>query len=221
MNTSFGVNLRDRTSNASTKPSSVANSSSVYPYSLVDVFAIPVVDRYPFLKVNTDSNSGSWRTIISWIAFCKLSVLLVWTKYLAKSFPDSSKSMKLSFTFSLFVNCLLTSSITRTLFVLQITLSTKLLFLNSRNFDEFLFSINWTSASLAWANPKIVSTLDSSIISVNIRDFTVVTATPTFVRVAIPTSTKFFKPVVWTKRLITSIESWYWIGLLTEYDKFW
>ena len=39
--------------------SSVANSSSVYPYSLVDVFAIPVVDKYPFLKVNTDSNSGS------------------------------------------------------------------------------------------------------------------------------------------------------------------
>ena len=65
MNTSLGVNLRDTTSNASTKPASVANSSSVYPYSLADVFAIPVVDNYPFFKVNTDSNCGSWSIIIS------------------------------------------------------------------------------------------------------------------------------------------------------------
>ena len=86
MNTSLGVNLKDRTSNSSTIPVTSANSCSVYPYSLVDVFVIPVVDKYPFLKVNTDSNSGSWRTIISWIEFCTLSVLLTWTKYLAKSF---------------------------------------------------------------------------------------------------------------------------------------
>ena len=148
-------------------------------------------------------------------------MLLTWTKYLAKSFPDSSKSINVSFTFSLFVNCLLTSSITRTLFVLHITLSTKLLNLNCKNLEELAPSINWGSKSLACANPYIVSILFSSIRSAYCKDSTVVNPIATWAVVAIPTSTKFFKPVVWTKRLITSIESWYWIGLLTEYDKFW
>ena len=65
MNTSLGVNLRDKVSNSSTLPSNVANSSSVQLYSFVVVFAIPVDDRYPFFKVNADSNCGSWSTIIS------------------------------------------------------------------------------------------------------------------------------------------------------------
>ena len=67
----------------------------------------------------------------------------------------------------------------------------------------------------------MVSTLESLTKSKYVRDSTVVNPIATEVLVANPTSTKFFRPVVWTKRLITSIESLYWIGLLTEYDKFW
>jgi len=121
------------------------------------------------------------------------------------------KSKNLVKEFAVFENNLLMSSISRTLLVLHSIYGDNCVFFNLRNFDL----PSKVSTSIAKSKLLIVSTLFSSIKSSARTSVEESVLTPTFVVDVIPTSAKFFNPVVWSNLLTGFIKSSYVIELFT------
>ena len=116
-----------------------------------------------------------------------------------------------------FENRGLISSISKTRLVLHSIYGDNFVFFNFKNLDLLLI----VSISKAKSKLLIVSTRFWSIISRANVSRKVVVVTPALVTDDIPTSAKFFKPLVWSNLFTGLIKSSYNIELLTEYDKFW
>ena len=102
-----------------------------------------------------------------------------------------------------FENKGLISSISKTRLVLHSIYGDNFVFCNLRNLD-LLFT---TSTSTAKSKLFIVSTLFWSIISNAKVSRKVVVVTPALVAEVIPTSAKFFRPLVWRRRFTGFIKS--------------
>ena len=135
---------------------------------------------------------------------------LIWTKTLAYSeFNDKSKNLLRDT--DVFENNELISSISKTLFVLHSIYGDNFVFCNFKNLDLLLT----VSISKAKSKLLIVSTRFWSIKSSAKVSRKVDVVTPALVEEVIPTSAKFFNPLVWRRRLTGFIRSSYKTELLT------
>ena len=135
---------------------------------------------------------------------------LSWIKYLAK-LVLIGKSKNLEREVEVLENNELISSISKTLFVLHSMYGDNFVFCNFINLDLLLT----TSTSIAKSKLLIVSTRFWSIISSATVSRNVVVVTPALVADTMPTSAKFFNPLVCKRRFTGFTKSSYVIELLT------
>ena len=141
---------------------------------------------------------------------------LAWTKNVAYLvLIDKSKNwVKLE---AVLENSLLISSISKTLFVLHSIYGDNFVFLKAKYFDLPLT----VSTSMAKSKLLIVSTLFWSIKSNARVSAKLEVVIPALALDDIPTSAKFFNPLVWSILFTEVTRVSYGTELFTLYDKFW
>ena len=197
-----------------------SNTRFLTPVDVISVFISPnlsFVKSVVFSSIMISFWSVKVTTSVNWTS--DESGSIIWIKKLLKSSLNSLKTVSFAENPTLENSSLILSCI-KTLFVLHLVKSVRVLFTNCKFLDLLSNTLkSVTKSKLLIASTLIISSITSKVTDVTESSPLLIGDTSIFFSTDV--SAKFFNPAGWTRRFTGFTSFSHSIGLFIVYDRFW